>query len=421
MQNVIPFFFNLSRIPMRPYFTRLMSRFVCNASSPALQISSVVVFVLLLNMINGMVIAQTRPLLRVSGVDAGGKEISFDTLFVSESLTVAVFSFTKRIAADVDVNFFRERYCSLPKEAALKVSPLFFLSGYSTAWLNTVGARLRQKPALTLTLSHDASEKTKANALVLQTYLRETWGIDAARMSIEASSRKDGCIMLQGASNLFEPVVFQDTLPRCSPSVLRMHCTTATLAEPQQWAINIKQRGKALRSPITSGGRLRPVVDWKAHKELNGIWQIVQGVDSIRFDFEIRYKDADIPNERSLPVFVYTKRTRAQGADTVPSAKECRIEFTENAATLTAESLAAVRYFKQYLRLSGKEKLSCTMYAQDVSTPAFIALCKKRTQELARQLGCKESSLVVESATLPQMSPAGFLVEMSLARILVAE
>jgi hypothetical protein len=110
-------------------------------------------------------------------------------------------------------------------------------------------------------------------------------------------------------------------------------------------------------------------------------------------------------------VFVYTKRTRAQGADTVPSVKECRLEFTDNAVTLTAESLAAVRLFKQYLRLNAKEKILFFNDSKDITSPQFLALRTKRVRELARQLGCKESDIVPQSSILPLLSAARASVE----------
>lgn len=342
-----------------------------------------------------------RPRVRVMGVDERGQEIRFDTLFVKASRAMQVFTFPRRFDANLDTNTARTIYCVPPNGTSNDISALdrysFTPWGIKSAFVNVLGQRLRQNPQTTLLLQHSAQESTKQNAALLKSYLEGVWRIPNGRIRLGASARTDARIALEGSPALFEPTIFVDSVLRATPPVLRFYLTTATLGIPLQWAVNIKQRKKELRSSIKAGGRLRPVVDWKVAKEQGIIRQIVS--DSILCDLEIRY-EGDIPNERSVATGFFAKVVQSQINDTIPRAFLCTLAFLESAPTLTPEALAALRRWKQFLALEQGKMLLCTS-SFPTDSEAEKALHKKRVKELAKQLGITEDRILPVLQSVP--------------------
>jgi hypothetical protein len=358
-------------------------------------------------------LAQTdlpRPSIRITGIDNDGKEMPFDTMVVSVSRTYTVLYFPKRIVADIDEKTMQTRYRTLSPQAVAEFQPNRCYN-VQMCHVDILGYRLRQNPALTLVLEASQSERVKTNADIVRNYLVGVWGIAPERVSVRTSTRKDGFIMLQGTPALFEPLAVIDTVERCVPPIVRFYTTLTTEAIPQQWSITIKQRGKNLRVPISAAGKPRPQVDWKVMKENNATKLLTN--DSVRCDFEIRYADASIPNQRSAPVYFFVKKTMPKGQDTALVATRCVAEFDDNASVLSSEGLSAVRLFKQQLRLQGAERLVCTMYSENTSDARFQAVCKKRVQELAKQLGIPESRLEQRTTSVGDRISHTTLVELS--------
>ncbi|TAE28980.1 MAG: hypothetical protein EAZ92_07380 [Candidatus Kapaibacterium sp.] len=366
----------------------------------------------------------SQPELRLAGVDAAGKEIPLTTVTVTSSRTVSIYALQRALAADC------APLRTMFSDSALIANFLYEARGTRLErfrrheMVRILQERLRLNPALTLALQPSSEERTQKNAVILKECLLEGTSIDAGRVSISTTphNRKNGQILLQGAPELFAPMMQIDTIFTASPSIVRFFCTSATAQSfiPQQWAITIKlvgenRQSKNIRAPITAAGNLRPVVDWKFKDAAYTFHEFsFTKPDTVRCALEIRYKDPSISNERSAPVSFAVQRINTLQDSIPPVPEMCELDFEDDGknARLSAEGQATVRQMKQSARFVQGFSIVCTMKAkeEEVATAAFQAQCKARARTIAQQFGCPETKVSVQKQALETDSPAGWLL-----------
>lgn len=239
-----------------------------------------------------------KPDIRAVGVTEDGKEVSLETIIVSRQMQQVFYALPSVIE-------FGKNSVQLPSTLA-QIPPLTSktyqierLLGYeflNSEVLNVIGKRMNTSPAEVLTIGEN--DNTFPRSAAVKNYLQTIWSIAPERLQSKIAKQlpKDcNCVELSNET-LLKPVALRDTVTIASPPIIRFYSTTATKEEyPQQWSIVIRQDSKPLRNPISAGGSIRPVVDWKINKERN---TIPTTNSPMKYVLEVRYPT--IPNERSL-------------------------------------------------------------------------------------------------------------------------
>lgn len=380
-----------------------------------------------------------KPEIRAMGVEANGVEVPVVQIRVDEYLSRQIHPLLNYIFFDDNSATIPERYRAMTEVATEGFKPERFF-GMETLdvyydVLNVIGYRLRTMPDATLTIvgcnANVGPEKgnkdlSQRRADAVKKYLTEIWKIDAARLTTQArdlpekpstskespleSDQENRRVELLGSWDVIQPVFVMDTLREATPPIVRFYNKSTTEAEPQQWAINIKQRNKALRNPITAGGKLRPVVDWKINKDKNTI-----PLDTlpITYDLEIRYKDAGTPNEKSkrmsMPVQQITvQKKRRERLNDIEKDKYRLILFPFGSDKVEEGNAKIVEFIKKDNRIKPNSKVFVTGYTDIVGTADFnLKISERRAKSVAAVMGIdkpgavKETKITGRGKTLP--------------------
>jgi hypothetical protein len=297
-----------------------------------------------------------KPEIRAIGVDANGIEIPKPL-----TLEVAKNSETRVYALPTSITF-QENSTALPPwvsqitQISASSFAIEYLSGapsLSNQVLNIIGKRMTTAPAETLILS-ESDPALKRSASVSE-YLRTVWGIAAGRVTAKVNKqlpKNCNCVELSAAA-LLKPVVIADTLMTATPPIIRFYSTVPSAEEnPAQWSIALKQDNKALRSPISAAGSVKPVVDWKINKEKNAI---PMTNSPLKVRLEIRYPTManQLSETVEIPVRV-TKQIQSYRYETLLPCQpaETALNASHNAA------LALIRE-KGWLQAASKVTVQC--------------------------------------------------------------
>ncbi len=380
-----------------------------------------------------------KPEIRAMGVEANGVEVPVVQIRIDEYLSRQIHPLLNYVFFDDNSATIPERYKKLNEVAAEGFRPERFF-GLETLdvyydLLNIIGFRLKSKPEATLNIigcnANVGPEKgnqdlSKRRAEAVKEYLTTVWKIDAARLTVLTrdlpekpstskespleSDQENRRVELSGNWDIIEPVFVMDTLREATPPIVRFYNKMYTDATPQQWSINIKQRNKNLRSPISAAGKPRPVVDWKINKEKNNV-----PLDTvpITYDFEIRYADASVPNEKSkrmsMPVQQITiQKKRRERLNDIEKDKYRLILFPFGSDKVEEGNAKILDFIKKDNRIKPNSKVFVTGFTDIVgSADANLKISDRRAKAVAAVLGIdkagivKETKIVGRGKTLP--------------------
>lgn len=316
-----------------------------------------------------------KPEIRPVGVEVNGIEIPQPlTIEVAKNSETRVYSLPTSIT-------FQENSSALPPSltqikqglaANFAIERLLGLPNLFGEVLNIIGMRMVAAPAETITLSE--SDPALKRATSVSEYLRTVWGIAAARITTKVNKqlpKNCNCVELS-ATALLKPVVIADTLMTATPEVIRFYSTVPSSDEnPAQWSIHLKQDNKALRSPISAAGRVKPAVDWKINKEKNAI---PMTNSPLKVNLEVRYPT--MANQRSetveIPVRV-TKHIQSYQYETL-------LAFQPTETTLSASHNAVLALIREkgWLQPASKVTVQCFGDVSVTATPTKEFADKQR-------------------------------------------
>ncbi len=373
--------------------------------------------------------APQKPEIRAMGVEANGVEVPVVQIRVDEYLSRQIHPLLNYVFFDDNSATIPERYRVMTDIAAEGFRPeRFFGSETLDVYydvLNIIGYRLKTLPDATLTIvgcnANVGPEKgnkdlSQRRAEAVKKYIMDVWKIDATRLATQSrdlpekpstskespleSDQENRRVELVGSWDVIQPVFVMDTLREATPPIVRFYNKVTNEAEPQQWGINIKQRNKNLRQPITAAGKIRPVVDWKINKDKNAI-----PLDTvpITYDLEVRFKDAGVPNEKSkrmsMPVQMITvQKKRRERLNDVEKDRYRLILFPFGSDKVEEGNAKIVEFIKKDNRIKANSKVTITGYTDIVGTADFnLKISERRAKSVAASMGVDKAGVVKES------------------------
>ncbi|MBC8144890.1 MAG: OmpA family protein, partial [bacterium] len=236
-------------------------------------------------------VAPASASIRALGVNADGTERADVTMHIEEFVSVNMRPLLNYVFFDEASSELPTRYQRATPESFNRYG-LHSLDAIGTYYhmLNVIGQRLREKPATRVTLvgctSGAAIEPggralARSRAMAVRQYLSAAWGIDSARMRIEArelpavpsdSSTADGRAenrrveILVDNPDVLAPVVTIDTLRTVTPPVIRFRPTYASTIGARRWSVTALHRDASIAS-FAGDGALPQTIDWETNAD----------------------------------------------------------------------------------------------------------------------------------------------------------
>jgi outer membrane protein OmpA-like peptidoglycan-associated protein len=288
--------------------------------------------------------------------------------------------------------------------------------------LNIIGYRLKNSTeTITITGCNANVGPEKGNkdlstrrAQAVKDYFQNIWKIDPARLVVqsrdlpekpsnskespleaEAENRR---VEITGAWSMIQPVFIQDTLREATPPIIRFYSKLPPKDEnPAQWSIGIKQRAKALRSPISAAGSIKPVVDWKINKEKNAI-----PLDTVPMTYELEVRYPTIPNLKSkrlsMPVQQITiQKKKRERSNDVEKDRYSMILFPFGSSKVEEGNAKIVEFIKSEKRLKPESSVVITGYTDIIgSEQANLKISTDRAKSVQAALGLDKAGVVRE-------------------------
>jgi hypothetical protein len=347
-----------------------------------------------------------KPEIRAVGVGAWGNEMELPAIEVAKNSETRVYGLPTSIT-------FQENSTVLPqwvsqiKQASASSFAIEYLSGatsLSGEVLNIIGKRMATAPAETLTLSE--SDPTLKRSASVSEYLRTVWGIAATRITSKVNKqipKNCNCVELSAVA-LLKPVIIADTPSTATPAIIRFYSTVPSSEEnPAQWSIGIKQDNRALRSPISAAGSIKPAVDWKINKEKNAI---PMTNSPLKVRLEIRYPTManQLSETVEIPVRV-TKQIQSYQYETL-------LPFQPAETALNASHNAALALIREkgWLQAASKVTVQCfgDVPVADAPTKEFVekqrVLMAQRAKAVEKALGSDMPKSGYKTETAPNLT-----------------
>ncbi|MFY7999344.1 MAG: OmpA family protein [Candidatus Kapaibacteriota bacterium] len=367
-----------------------------------------------------------KPKIRALGVEANGVEVPVVQIRVDEFLSRQIHPLLNYVFFDDNSATIPQRYIQMTDVSVDSFRPerLFDRETLEVYYdvLNIIGYRLKNSTeAITITGCNANVGPEKGNkdlstrrAQAVKDYFQNVWKIDPARLNLqsrdlpekpsnskespleaEAENRR---VEITGAWSMVQPVFIQDTLREATPPIIRFYSKVEAKDEnPAQWSIAIKQRAKALRSPISSAGNIKPVVDWKINKEKSTI-----PLDTVPMTYELEIRYPNLPNLRSkrlsMPVQQITiQKKKRERANDVEKDRYSMILFPFASAKVEEGNAKIVEFIKSEKRLRPESVVVITGYTDIIgSEQANLKISTDRAKSVQAALGLDKAGVVKE-------------------------
>ncbi len=354
--------------------------------------------------------------LSTSGVTADGFEKDNITMRVEEFVNVQTRSLLHYVFFDSNSATLPPRYDTYGPEA-----PMYFsfdkLHNHTTLdvyhqILNIVGARMREHPEATLTLTGTNSatggeasnrELSRARAEAVRDYLFDSWGIDTSRLTVVARglpqipSRQDdpdGVAENQRveiASNvpeILEPVVTTDTLRTVDPPVLRLRPIVTADAGVGQWNLRVTQGNRELKK-YEGTGELPQKVDYHIAEAQSEIPVTTDSLISYLEVYDTR--GASVTTRSAIPIEQITvRKKRRERLGDIEYDRFNLITFDFDRSTLSPANQRIAEMIKGEIR--PKTEVSIVGYTDRLGEEDHnLELSRQRALNTAVALGVPES------------------------------
>ncbi|MBS1560818.1 MAG: OmpA family protein [Bacteroidetes bacterium] len=280
--------------------------------------------------------------------------------------------------------------------------------------LNIVGSRMRSNPKATIKLigctsntGPEANNKTlaRARAEAVRDYLSTVWGIDPARMSVEArllpSSPANNQYVEGREENqrveiesndplILETVEFKDRERAVTPKQITFDPSVTSSTDISKWSLNVTQQQRALRDEQGSGVPNRTPWNLDVDPKPNSDQPVVATYTV--FNDAGQQSTAQV----RVPVEVVTAKT---GRSTTEQGKLIEryslIMFEYNSAELNQENKAILERVKS--RVQPETRVRILGYADRTGNPEYNReLARKRCVEVQRKLDLPAGQVSLE-------------------------
>lgn len=252
---------------------------------------------------------------QATGLFSDGSEKPVVQIRVEESLGSQLRPLLNYVFFGENSDEVPERYNALePAEAnAFGVESLHYLDVLQTYHhlLNIVGRRMLQNPTATLRIvgrnSDEGKEKgnitlSRNRALAVRQYLYDTWGIEMARMPIEAANLPekpsniadpDGIVENRRAElysdnpAILEPVFTSDTTRTANPPSVRFRASAQPATGVERWRMTASQAGRTLKE-FSGEGALPTQLDWRIDEDQTHAPKVPAPID-----YQLEVEDTD--------------------------------------------------------------------------------------------------------------------------------
>lgn len=252
---------------------------------------------------------------QATGVFGDGSEKPVVQIRVEESLGSQLRPLLNYVFFDENSDELPERYNTLePDESrGFSVESLHYLDVLQTYHhlLNIVGRRMLQNPTATLRIvgrnSDEKQEKgnttlSRNRALAVREYLYNVWGIEMARMPIEAGNLPDkpsnitdpdGIVenrrveLYSDNPAILEPVFTSDTLRTANPPTVRFRASAQPATGVERWRLTASQSGRTLKE-FSGEGALPTQLDWRIDEDQTRTPRVPTPID-----YQMELEDTD--------------------------------------------------------------------------------------------------------------------------------
>jgi outer membrane protein OmpA-like peptidoglycan-associated protein len=363
-----------------------------------------------------------KPEIKAVGVEANGVERPVIQIRVDEYLSRNIHPLLNYIFFDDNSDQVPTRYTKINDIQAETFRPerLFGSETLEVYYqvLNILGFRLKNAPSEKITLtgcnSNVGVEKGNQDlslrrAQAVQKYLTEVWKIEPERVVVQKrdapqnpSSSKDSPadsdaenrrVEITGAWSLMQPLVISDTLREATPPTVRFFSKVYNEQTPQQWAIEVVQRGKNLKK-LVGAGQVRSSMDWRINKERNSI-----PLDTVPMTYRLEVRYDGSPNQKSkqesLPVEQVTvQKKRRERINDIEKDRYSMILFDFGKSAMGEFNTRIAEFIKSEKRITPKSKVIITGYTDIIGTKeANKRISEDRAKSVAAGLGVTKSSV----------------------------
>jgi outer membrane protein OmpA-like peptidoglycan-associated protein len=366
------------------------------------------------------------PMVSVSGIDENGNVLSTSAVRIEEFASNRVRPLLPYVFFDKGTHTLAPRYRQISKEQVedYSLENFYNLDAMVTYYqmLNVVGKRMQQNPDATLKLvgcrdkSEDglSDELSKRRSLVIKSYLVETWGIDAARISTEdrgmptnasSSDDADGAaenMRVELSSNdpaLLSPVGSRDTLRVFSPAGIRFAPQVQNGDQLKTWTLFVSQNDQIIKA--MHGSSVLP-------SELN--WRIAEtsrfiprGTRNLEYMMVVQDSTGKvIPSESgSIPVSEVLLSDKAKTGGTDKSVDRFSlILFGFDRADISPDNQLLINEVKK--SITPRSVVKVIGYSDRVGDATYnLGLSEKRAKAVATALATERTSTQGVGETLP--------------------
>lgn len=366
------------------------------------------------------------PSVTVQGIDENGNVLASNAVRIEEFASNRVRPLLPYVFFEKGMHALSPRYRQISKEQVedYSLENFYNLDAMVTYYqmLNVVGKRMQQRPDATLKLvgCRDKSEDglsddlSKRRALVVKSYLVDTWGIDAARISAEdrgmpasASSTDD----VDGASEnmrvelssndplLLSPVGSRDTMRVFSPAGMRFTPQIQNATEVKSWTLFVSQNEQIIKA-MHGSAALPAELDWRLAETSRFI---PQGTRNLEYMIVVQDSSGRvIPSESgSIPVSEVLLSDKAKTGGTDKSVDRFSlILFGFDRADISPDNQLLINEVKK--SITPRSVVKVIGYSDRVGDATYnLGLSEKRAKAVATALATERTSTQGVGETLP--------------------
>jgi len=366
------------------------------------------------------------PSVTVESLNESGATSPISTIRIEEFASNRVRPLLPYVFFDKGLHTLPTRYRQLTKDQTdgYSLSNFYNLDAMVTYYqlLNIVGKRLNERPdaSIKLTACRDKSEEassddlSKRRALVIKSYLVDTWDINATRIEIEdrgmpsiasSSDDIDGAAenmrveILSNDPTILSPVGSRDTLRVFSPDGLRFSPSVVNGVGLKTWTIFVSQNDQIIKA-IHGQGAPPPYADWRIAETSRFIPK-----KTLNIEYMMVVQDSSgkvIPCEsKSIPVSERSLSDKARTGGTDKSIdRYSLILFGFDRADLSPENLQLINEVKA--QITPRSSVNVIGYTDRVGDATYNrTLSEKRAKAVASAIGGERVSILGLGETLP--------------------
>ncbi|MCE7933945.1 MAG: hypothetical protein DYG96_05055 [Chlorobi bacterium CHB2] len=280
---------------------------------------------------------------QATGLFNDGSEKPVVQVRVEENLGSQLRPLLNYVFFDENSDEIPERYAMIEESdaRAFSVESLHYLDVLQTyhQLLNIVGRRMLQNPTATLRIvgrnSDEGEEKgnttlSRNRALAVREYLYNVWGIEMARMPVEAGNlpdkpsnvaEPDGIVenrrveLYSDNPAILEPVFTSDTTRTANPPSVRFRASAQPATGVARWRMTASQAGRTLKE-FSGEGPLPAQLDWRIDEDQSRTPKVPSPID---YQLEVEDSDGNIATTplASIPTDLVTiqRKRRERIAD----------------------------------------------------------------------------------------------------------